>query len=221
MRQLRLEEAAELLATGPPLPLTLRQKLRCACQACRAGVERVHVVDGRVEEGLLAEVFSAEGVGTLIHRDEYAAIRPARPKDAPEIFRLLQPAIENEELLPRTLDEIRSLSDHFLVYDLDGTIVGCVAVILYDGSSQAEIACLAVDEAYEHQGIGRRLVEMALKRAAELGAGEVFVLTTQAANYFRAKFGFEDSSPQTLPAERQKRWQASGRNSRVLRKRLT
>ncbi len=220
VRQLRLEEATELLAADPPLPVALRQKLRCACRACRGGVERVHLVDGRVEEGLLAEVFSAEGVGTLIHRDEYAAIRPAGPKDAPEIFRLLQPAIANEELLPRTLDEIRSLTDRFLVYDLDGTIVGCVAVIPYAESQQAEIACLAVDDAYEHQGIGRRLVEVALRRARESGAQEAFVLTTQAANYFRTKFGFEDSTPENLPPDRHARWLASGRNSRVLRKRL-
>ena len=166
-------------------------------------------------------MFSAEGVGTLIHRDEYAAIRRAAAKDASEIYRLLQPAMETEELLPRTLEEVRAAVERFFVYDLDGTIVGCVAVIPYPERSQVEIACLAVDAAHENRGIGRRLVEIALREGQRCGAAEAFVLTTQAANYFRSKVGFTEASAAILPPERRARWEQSGRNSLVLRRALS
>ena len=52
-----------------------------------AGVPRVHVINGRVDEGLLAEVFSNEGIGTLIYANEYQQIRPAKKKDVRAIQR--------------------------------------------------------------------------------------------------------------------------------------
>ena len=56
-------------------------KAQQAAAACRAGVQRVHVINGRVDEGLLAEVFSNEGIGTLIYANEYQQIRAAKKKD--------------------------------------------------------------------------------------------------------------------------------------------
>ena len=49
----------------------------------------MHIIDGRSDEGLLAEVFSNEGIGTLVHTNEYQAIRRAFKKDARAIFALL------------------------------------------------------------------------------------------------------------------------------------
>ena len=68
LRQLSVEEAAAILKqhrAGLPGPMVSR--LDHAVRATRAGVPRVHIIDGRVEEGLLAEVFSNEGIGTLVH----------------------------------------------------------------------------------------------------------------------------------------------------------
>ena len=81
-------------------------KLAHAVRACRNGVPRVHVIDGRVEEGLLAEVFSNDGIGTLVHTNEYQAIRRAQRKDARALYGLIQGGIENDELVRRTLAEI-------------------------------------------------------------------------------------------------------------------
>ncbi|MCY4044858.1 MAG: acetylglutamate kinase [Cellvibrionales bacterium] len=41
-------------------------KIQCALDAVKAGVNRSHIVDGRVENAVLLEIFTDEGVGTLI-----------------------------------------------------------------------------------------------------------------------------------------------------------
>ncbi len=52
------------VATGGMLP-----KLTSALEAMSAGVERVHLLDGRVEHGLILELFTPEGIGTMIVRE--------------------------------------------------------------------------------------------------------------------------------------------------------
>lgn len=219
VRQIAFPRLVQLL-DSTEIPGAMRPFVEGAVRACQRGVERVHLINGLSEQGLLAEVFSAEGVGTLIHRDEYAAIRPATRKDASLIYRLLLPAMEREEVLPRSLDEVRQMLDQFLVYDIDGNVVGCVAVQFYPETKQAELACLAVDAAHENQGIGRRLVEKALERAKAYGAEEAFVLSTQTYNYFRHKLGFTEADANILPPARRQLLEQSARNSRVLRRLL-
>ena len=77
-------------------------KAQHAVIACGAGVQRVHIINGRVDEGLLAEVFSNEGIGTLIYANEYQQIRAAKKKDVRAIQMLTKKAVESEELVKRT-----------------------------------------------------------------------------------------------------------------------
>lgn len=44
-------------------------KIECALNAVKAGVTSAHIIDGRVEHAVLLEIFTDEGVGTLITRD--------------------------------------------------------------------------------------------------------------------------------------------------------
>ena len=55
----------ELIADGPIYGGML-PKIRCALDAVHAGVRSAHIIDGRVEHALLLEIFTNEGVGTLI-----------------------------------------------------------------------------------------------------------------------------------------------------------
>ena len=41
-------------------------KIRCALDAVHSGVKSAHIIDGRVEHALLLEIFTDQGVGTLI-----------------------------------------------------------------------------------------------------------------------------------------------------------
>src|SRR5207244_7815466 len=112
-------------------------KLTAAVRALRGGVPRVHIIDGTVEEGLLAEVFSNEGIGTLVHTNEYQAIRRAQKKDARGIHGLIKASVENEELLPRTRAEIEREIDDFYVFEVDGNLAGCIALHFFADEKKA------------------------------------------------------------------------------------
>jgi amino-acid N-acetyltransferase len=221
LRQLSVEEAETLLRrhraelTGP------LSKLEQAVRAAREGVPRIHIIDGRVEEGLLAEVFSNEGIGTLVHANEYQAIRRAQKKDARTIWALIRPGIESEELLRRSRSDIERQIDHYYVFEVDRNPVACAALHFYPEERKAELASVCVDGKYENQGIGAKLMQYAEAQARSAGAHELFCLSTQAFNYFVQKGGFRLGTPDDLPPARRERYDRSGRRSQVLTKDLT
>jgi amino-acid N-acetyltransferase len=221
IRQLTVEEAEILLKknkndfVGSGL-----SKLSSAVKALRGGVPRVHIIDGTVEEGLLAEVFSNEGIGTLVHTNEYQAIRRAQKKDTRGLHFLIKTSVENEELLPRTRADIeRQIGDYF-VFEVDGNLAGCIALHRYGDTKKAEMACVCVAPKYENQGIGARLMQFVEDHARQSGLTELLCLTTQAVNYFVKKGHYSLGSPDDLPPERRQRYDVSGRRSQVLKKAL-
>jgi amino-acid N-acetyltransferase len=221
LRQLSVEEAETLLRryrselTGP------LSKLEQAVRAARDGVPRIHIIDGRVEEGLLAEVFSNEGIGTLVHANEYQAIRRAQKKDARTIWALIRPSIESEELARRSRSDVERQIDHYFVFEVDRNPVACAALHFYPEEHKAELASVCVDAKYENQGIGAKLMQYAEAQARAGGAYELFCLSTQAFNYFVQKGGFRHGTPDDLPPARRERYERSGRRSQVLTKDLT
>jgi amino-acid N-acetyltransferase len=217
LRQLSQEEASALAKRGrTELPPDVLSKLDQALKAVEGGIPRVHIIDGRVEEGLLAEVFSNEGIGTLIHANEYQAIRRARKKDAPAIHRLIAKSVANDELLKRTRNDIERQAEDFFVFEVDREPVGCVAVHPFPEKSMVELACLCVDPRYENQGIGKRLMQFAENQARSTGFARIFCLSTQTFNFFQQKGGFSPGSPEDLPPARREKYEKSGRKSLVL-----
>jgi amino-acid N-acetyltransferase len=202
------------------LPEMLSKAIHAAA-ACKAGVPRVHVINGRVDEGLLAEVFSNEGIGTLIYANEYQQIRRAMKKDVRSILQLTKNSVASEELVKRTRVSIeKQLSDYYL-FEIDKNPVACVALHSYPEQQKAELAFLFVSPSHENQGIGRKLMQFTENRARELGMSELFALSTQAFTYFQSKAGFLEGVPEDLPPARRERYDASGRKSKVLVKKLT
>jgi len=191
-----------------------------AVAACKAGVPRVHVINGALEEGLLAEVFTNEGVGTLIYANEFQQIRRALKKDVRSILNLTKPSVDTEELAKRTGAIIeKQLSDYY-IFEIDKNPVACVALHVYPEQGKGELACLYVSAAHENQGIGRKLVQYVESRARDLGLNELLALSTQAFTYFQSKGGFVEGSPDDLPPARREKYEQSGRNSKVLVKKL-
>jgi amino-acid N-acetyltransferase len=195
-------------------------KARHAAAACAAGVQRVHILNGREDGGLLAEVFSNEGIGTLIYANEYEQIRPAKKKDIRAIQRLTKKAVEAEELIRRTRGEIeKNLADYY-IFEIDKNPVACVALHAYAGRQQGELASLFVEPSHENQGIGRKLIQFIENKAAEIGLVELIALSTQTFSYFRSKGGFAEGTADDLPPERREKYEKSGRNSKVLVKKV-
>lgn len=221
--QFAVEECASYVAEhGASLPMDMRSKLEHGIRACRNGVARVHIIDGRQDEALLSEIFSSEGIGTMIHANEYVAVRPARKKDAGVIYNLIRESVASQQLLPRSRKEIAANIGDFYVFEIDNTVVGCVGLRLYpeETPSAAELECLYVAEGHANQGIGRKLMLFIEARARELGFARLFALSTQAFNYFQQKGGFREGTIDLLPAERRQKYEQSGRRSKILLKDL-
>ena len=221
IRQMMVHELADLLQKDRAgFAGEHRSKAEHAVRACDAGVPRVHVIDGTLDEGLLGEVFSNHGFGTLIYTDEYEHIRPARRKDIRAILSLTRQGVAADELLARSRAEIEQrISDYFL-FEIDRNPVGCVALHIDPERNQGELASLYVSASHENQGIGRKLIQYVETRARQLGLDALLALSTQAFAYFKSKGGFAEGSPDDLSPARRARYEASGRNSKVLIKRL-
>jgi amino-acid N-acetyltransferase len=191
-----------------------------AVAASKAGVPRVHVINGKVDEGLLAEVFSNEGIGTLIYANEYQQIRRAMKKDVRAIHLLTKEGVESSELVKRTQSSIeKHLSDYFL-FEIDKNPVACVALHVYPEQKKGELACLFVSSSHENRGIGKKLIQFIENKAREMNLAEIFALSTQAFTYFQSKGGFTEGTPDDLPPARREKYDQSGRNSKVLVKKF-
>ena len=181
---------------------------------------RVHVINGRVDEALLAEVFSNEGIGTLVYANEYQQIRRALKKDIRAILLLTKNSVASEELAKRTRAGIEKSINDFYIFETDKNPVACVALHQLD-AAKGELACLYVSPLHENQGIGRKLIAYVESKAREMGWTELITLSTQAFTYFQSKGGFAEGSPDDLPPPRREKYEQSGRNSKVLVKKLT
>ncbi|MEY2410330.1 MAG: amino-acid N-acetyltransferase [Verrucomicrobiota bacterium] len=191
-----------------------------AAAACKAGVPRVHLINGMVDEGLLAEVFSNEGIGTLIYANEYQQIRRAMKKDVRSLLLLTKKAVDTDELVKRTRATVeKSLADYF-IFEIDKNPVACVALHTYADQDKGELGFLYVSPSHENQGIGKKLINFAESKAREQGLAQLIALSTQAFNYFISKCGFVEGTPDDLPPSRREKYDASGRKSKVLVKKL-
>ncbi len=217
LHQLSIAEAEDLLKRGAVKgSSTLASKLEHAARACRHGVPRVHLLNGQTDEALLAELFSNEGVGTMIYSNEYQQIRKMFKKDVRPVMALIRQSMNDESLVRRTRLEILQQLDDYWVLEVDRNIVGCVALHPFPPSDGAELACLYVSRSHENEGYGQKLITYIVNLARERGFKNVFALSTQAFTYLIQKGGFRETGAETLPAARREKYEASGRNSKVL-----
>ncbi len=188
--------------------------LKAAQEACRAGVTRVHILNGNLDGVLPCEIFSGLGSGTMIYTGGYGKVRQMEQTDIPSVLAIMKPFVESGKLLSRTEAQIAEGLEDYIVYELDGGIHACAALHFYD-DGQAEIAAVAVDENYAHMGIGPKLIDTLIGQAGEGGAESIFIMTTQTADWFE-KLGFEEDTLDSIPEERRKLWD-SRRGSKVFR----
>jgi amino-acid N-acetyltransferase len=221
IRQMAVADLEAVLATQRnEVQPEMVSKAIHAVAACKAGVPRIHVISGMVEEGLLAEVFTNEGVGTLIYGNEFQQIRRALKKDVRHILNLTKTSVDSEELIKRTRSALEKQLADYYIFEIDRNPVACVALHVYPEQGKGELACLYVSSAHENQGIGRKLIQFIENKAREAGLSELLTLSTQAFTYFQSKAGFAEGSPDDLPPARREKYNASGRNSKVLVKKL-
>ena len=218
VRELTFEEAkalaADLRRTGDGHDDDLGNRLRQSIHACRNGVSRVHVIDRRTDGALLLELFSRDGVGTMINADTYDSLRRATIDDVGGVLELIRPLEESGALVRRSREKLETEISRFSVVERDGAVVACAAMYPYPEDRLAELACLAVDGAYRGGQYGERLLDLVEREARAAGAERLFVLTTQASHWFRER-GFVEAGHSALPRERRDLYNFQ-RRSRVL-----
>jgi len=200
------------------LPEDVTYYLPCTITACTQGVKRAHLISRHRDGALLSELFTREGVGTLITPAPLETLRAATIDDVGGILGLIEP-LERDGILVRRSRELLEMEvERFLVLESDGVIAGCVALYPFPEEQAAELACLAVSGEYRGRGFGNLLLAEAEKRGKKAGFKQLFVLTTRTEHWFEER-GFVDSSPDHLPRSKQALYNYK-RRSKVLQKKL-
>ncbi len=212
------QDVVSLLADSPPMPEDLAQSLRAGADACIQGVGRVHLLGRRIDGALLKELFTRDGVGTMITASPYEELRPARIDDVGGILELLRPLEEQGVLVRRSRERLETEIDRFLLMERDRMAIACVALYCFPEQGLAELACVAVHPDYREKARGDKLLEHIEGIARGRGIGRLFVLTTQTAHWFRER-GFEPARLSDLPMEKQALYNYR-RNSKVFIKAL-
>ena len=197
-RELTLEEAAARL---PGLERDLARVVGACLEACRRGVRRAHLVDRHLDGGILLELFTRDGVGTLISADAFEGTRPATLDDIGGILELVAPLEAQGVLVRRSRERLEMEIDRFVVIERDGAVIACAALYPCAGSAMAELACLAVHPDYRGRGKGAWLLNYLERQARRDGIEKLFVLTTRAEHWFR-EHGFRPASLEALPVGR-------------------
>jgi len=218
IRQMTLAQARALLQDSGATASEATQPLRHAVHACRNGVRRCHLLDHGVEGVLLIELFTRDGIGTLVSADPYDSTRRATVDDVGGIIELIAPLEAKGALMRRSREKLETEIGHFFVVERDGAIIACAAGYPFAEEQVAELACLAVDDAYRNEGRGDLLLAAVENDARSQGAARLFVLTTQAVHWFK-EHGFEEAALEDLPVARQRLYNYE-RGSKVLIKRL-
>ncbi|BDC94615.1 N-acetylglutamate synthase [Treponema bryantii] len=209
-----LEEVDRFLDANPSISGEIRNLMKASQEACRAGVTRVHILNGNKDGVLPCEIFSGLGSGTMIYTGGYGKVRPMVQTDIPSVLSIMRPFMDAGKLLPRTEAQLSADLADYIVFELDGGVHACAALHFYQ-DGQAEIAAVAVDENYAHMGIGPKLMDNLIEQATQADSTSIFIMTTQTADWFE-QLGFVEDTIDSLPEERQKLWTPQ-RNSKVYR----
>ncbi len=213
IRELSSHQAEAVLKAGF-LPQDTAFYLRHAIKACNGGVPRAHIVPFATDGSALLELFTHDGVGTMISHENLESLRQASIEDVGGIIKLIEPLEADGTLVKRGRELIEREIHYFSVIEHDGVIFGCAALYPFPAQKMAEMACLTVTPEVQAQGDGERLLKHMENRARAAGLNKLFVLTTRTAHWFQ-KRGFVHATVDDLPKDRQHmyNWQ---RKSQVL-----
>lgn len=174
-----------------------------ALRALKGGVDRAHIIPYALDGGILTELFTHDGVGTMVSTENMESLREATIDDVGALVKLLEPFEAEGILVKRPREKIEREISHFTVLEHDGILYGSAALYPYPEAGIGEMAAVAVHPDYQGAGDGDRLLRRIEQRARDAGLKRIFVLTTRTAHWF-IKRGFEEASVESLPVEKQR-----------------
>ena len=219
--ELAVADAEKLLTVlgDAAQPSDTARYLQHCMKACRAGVERSHIIPFAVDGAVLMEVYTHDGIGTMVVDEKLESLREATADDVASIVRLIEPFEQDGTLVKRDRTEIERDIDNYTVIEHDGVIFGCAALYPYPEAKTAEMAALTISPQVQAQGDGERILRRVEQRAKAMGLTSLFVLTTRTMHWF-IKRGFQQVDADWLPEARKRKYNWD-RRSQVLVKPLT
>ncbi len=218
IRQLTTQEARKLLDTYGDISSNTQRYLNTAVRACESGIKRTHLIQRKIDGAILQELFTRDGIGTLVSSTQFEALRPGTLRDIGGILELIVPLEQKGILVKRSRELLEMEIKSFSIIERDGLIVGCAALKPFPDKASGELACVALHPDYQGESRGTRLMEHIEINAIAMGLKKIFVLTTQTTHWFR-EHGFEPASASELPVDRQVLYNFQ-RNSKILVKTL-
>lgn len=200
-KELTIAQAQAILSKQSKLPDDIALFLPCAVRACEAGVARTHLISRHTDGALLQELFSDEGIGTMVVESTLNTLRDATIEDVGGIIQLLRPLEEDGILVRRSRELLEREIARFVVLEHDHRIVGCAALYPFPNEASAELACLAVDAQCRDRGYGEAILNHMSNLAKSQKMKKLFVLTTRTAHWFVER-EFKEADVDQLPKEK-------------------
>lgn len=199
--------------------LDTQSHLSKAAHACRGGVRRVHLISRKIDGALLLELYTRDGIGTLVTADNYEGLRLATIRDIGGIMELIAPLEDQGVLVKRSREQLELDIHNFTVIERDGMIIACAALFPFADEQAGELACLAVHADYQSNGRGDDLLQHIEWQARKQHLKKLFTLTTQTMHWFIER-GFVACDIDAIPVARQQLYNYQ-RRSKVLCKNLS
>ena len=201
IKELTVAQAQNVLTAKRKLPGDVSLFLPCAIRACEAGVARTHLISRHIDGAVLQELFSNDGIGTMVVESTLNTLRDATIKEVGGILKLLRPLEEEGILVRRSRELLEQEIERFVVLEHDHRIVGCAALYPFPDEASAELAGLAVEAQSRDRGYGEAILNHMIDIAKSQKLKKLFVLTTRTAHWFIER-GFVESDVSALPAQK-------------------
>jgi len=192
--------------------------LPAAIRACDHGVARTHLICRHTDGAILQELFTHDGIGTMVTEMPLESMRQAEIDDVGALLQLIEPLEAEGILVRRGRERLEMEIEQFYVMEHDGRVIGCAALYPFAQEKMAEFACLAIHPAYRGGGRGDKLFHYCEEQAKEAGFETIFCLTTRTEHWFLER-GFIEKTVTDLPTEKQKIYNLQ-RRSKVFVKKL-
>lgn len=205
--ELPLAAAEQLLASLPSAqnPTDTAFYLQHCVKACKAGVERSHIIPFAIDGSLLLEIYVHDGIGTMVIDEKLEELREATADDVGGIIQLIEPFEKDGTLVKRDRTEIERDIANYTIVEHDGVIFACAALYPYPEARTGEMAALTVSPQSQGQGDGEKILKRVEQRARAMGLQSIFVLTTRTMHWF-LKRGFVQVDPDWLPEARKRKY---------------
>jgi amino-acid N-acetyltransferase len=217
LRELTVAQAQAVLNGKAKLPDDISLFLPCAIRACEAGVARTHLISRHIDGSVLQELFSDEGIGSMVVESTLNTLRDADIEDVGGILQLLRPLEEQGILVRRSRELLEREIEQFVVLEHDHRIVGCAALYPFPDEASADLACVAVAAQYRDHGYGEAVLNHMVSVAKSQGMKKLFVLTTRTAHWFLER-GFVEAEVTALPAQKKTLYNYQRRSKVFVRK---